>query len=106
MTPLRPPLGAQLFLPPNICCLQPILRRGRERRPVQRTALRRASTGERILAASPLSILLRFRVMLPFAELRQMFLVEAIDLGLHLGMPALDQDGEFTHQPSRAKPVE
>jgi len=35
-----------------------------------------------------------------------MFLVDAIDLGLHLGMPALDEDGEFTNQPSRAKPVE
>ena len=32
--------------------------------------------------------------------------VNAIDLGLHLGMPALDQDGELTDQPSRAKPVE
>ena len=30
--------------------------------------------------------------------LRQMLLVDAIDLGLYLGMPALDQDGEFTHQ--------
>jgi hypothetical protein len=27
-----------------------------------------------------------------------MLLVDAIDLGLYLGMPALDQDGEFTHQ--------
>ena len=42
----------------------------------------------------------------PFAELRQMLLVDAIDLGLHLGMPALDHDGKFTHQPARAKPVE
>jgi hypothetical protein len=30
-----------------------------------------------------------------------MLLVDAMDLGLHLGMPALDQDGEFTDQPSR-----
>src|SRR4051794_2768726 len=30
----------------------------------------------------------------------------AIALGLHLGMPTLDEDGEFTNQPSRAKPVE
>ena len=58
------------------------------------------------VSAFPQSIVLHCRVTLPFAELRQMFLVEAIDLGLHLGMPALDQDGEFTHQPSRAKPVE
>ena len=29
-----------------------------------------------------------------------MLLVDAIDLGLHLGMPALDQDREFTDQPS------
>ena len=29
----------------------------------------------------------------------------AIDLGLHLGMPALDQDRELTDQPSRAKQV-
>ena len=41
-----------------------------------------------------------------FYELRQMFLVDAINLGLYLGMPALDQDGEFADQPSRAKPVE
>jgi hypothetical protein len=32
-----------------------------------------------------------------------MLLVDAINLGLHLGMPALEQDGEFTHQPSRAR---
>ena len=32
--------------------------------------------------------------------------VNAIDLGVHLGMPALDQDRELTDQPSRAKPVE
>ena len=36
---------------------------------------------------------------------REMFLVDEIDPGLHLGMPALDQHGEFTHQPARAKPV-
>jgi hypothetical protein len=54
----------------------------------------------------PTSIVLRCRVTPPFAELRQMLLVNAVDLGLHLGMPALDQDGEFTHQPARAKPVE
>ena len=35
-----------------------------------------------------------------------MLLVDAIDLGLQLGMPALDQDRELTDQPSRAKPVE
>ena len=35
-----------------------------------------------------------------------MLLVDAIDLGLHLGMPALDYDREFADQPSRAKPVE
>ena len=28
-------------------------------------------------------------------------MVDAMDLGLHLGMPALDQDGEFTDQPER-----
>jgi hypothetical protein len=27
-----------------------------------------------------------------------MLLVDEIDPGLHLGMPALDHDGEFTHQ--------
>ena len=37
-------------------------------------------------------------------ELRQMLLVDAIDLNLHLGMPALHQDGEFADQSSRAKP--
>jgi len=52
------------------------------------------------------SIVLLCRVTLPFAEFRQMLLVDAIDLGLHLGMPALDQDGECTHQSSRAKPIE
>jgi hypothetical protein len=51
------------------------------------------------------SIVLRCRVT-AFYELCQMFLVDAIDLGLHLGMPALDQDGECTHQSSRAKPIE
>ena len=35
-----------------------------------------------------------------------MLLVDAIDLGLHLGMPALDYDREFADQPSRATPVE
>jgi hypothetical protein len=40
------------------------------------------------------SIVLRCRVTLPFAELRQMLLVDAINLGLHLGMFALDQDRE------------
>ena len=35
-----------------------------------------------------------------------MLLVDAINLGLHLGMPALDQDRDFADQPSRAKPVE
>jgi hypothetical protein len=54
----------------------------------------------------PTSIVLRCRVTPPFAELRQMLLVNAVNLGLHLGMPALDQDGEFTHLPARAKPVE
>jgi hypothetical protein len=49
---------------------------------------------------------LRCRVTLPFAELRQTLLVDAINLGLHLGMPALDQDREFADQPSRAKPIE
>jgi hypothetical protein len=49
---------------------------------------------------------LRCRVTAPLAERRQMLLVDAIDLGLNFGMPTLDQDGEFTHQPSRAKPVE
>jgi hypothetical protein len=53
------------------------------------------------VSAFPQSIVLRCRVTPPFAELRQMLLVDAIDLGLHLGMPALDRDGEFTHQPSR-----
>ena len=34
-----------------------------------------------------------------------MLLVDAIDfLGLHLGKPALDQDGEFADQSSRTKP--
>ena len=56
-------------------------------------------------ALSPKSIVLRCRVTV-FAELRQMLLVDAINLGLHLGMPALDQDRELTDQPSRAKPVE
>ena len=35
-----------------------------------------------------------------------MFLLDAINLGLHVRVPALDQDGEFTRQPTRAKPVE
>ena len=35
------------------------------------------------------SIVLRCRVTPPFAELRQMLLVDAIDLGLHLGMNSL-----------------
>jgi hypothetical protein len=30
--------------------------------------------------------------------------VDAIDLGLHVGMSALHQDGELAHQSSRAKP--
>jgi hypothetical protein len=38
---------------------------------------------------------LRGWVTPPFAERRQMLLVNAINLGLHLGMPALDEDGEF-----------
>jgi hypothetical protein len=54
----------------------------------------------------PRSIVLRSRVTPPLADRRQMFLVDAINLGLHLGMPALAQDGEFAGQPSRAKPVE
>ena len=54
----------------------------------------------------PTSIVLRCRITPPFAELRQMLLVDAINLGLHLGMPALDQDRELADQPSRAKPVE
>ena len=58
------------------------------------------------VSASLQSIVLRCRVTPPFTELRQMLLVDAIDLGLHLGMPTLDQDGEFADQPSRAKPVE
>jgi hypothetical protein len=37
----------------------------------------------------PTSIVLRCRVTPPFAELRQMLLVDAVDLGLHLGMPAV-----------------
>jgi hypothetical protein len=47
------------------------------------------STRWRVLhgVAFPQSIVLRCRVTLPFAELRQMLLVDAIDLGLHLGMP-------------------
>ena len=52
------------------------------------------------VSAFPQSIVLRCRVTLPFAELRQMLLVDEIDPGLHLGMPALDQDGEFADQPS------
>ena len=48
------------------------------------------------VSASLQSIVLRCRDMPPFAELRQTLLVDAIDLGLHLRMPALDQDGEFT----------
>jgi hypothetical protein len=58
------------------------------------------------VSAFPQSIVLRCRVTLPFSELRQMLLVDAINLGLHLGMPVLDQDREFADQPSRAKPVE
>ena len=58
------------------------------------------------VSASLQSIVLRGRVTPPFAELGQMLLVNAINLGLHLGMPALDQDRELTDQPSRAKPVE
>ena len=56
------------------------------------------------VSAFPQSIVLRCRVALPFAELRQMLLVDAINLGLHLGMPALDEDGEFADQSARAKP--
>jgi hypothetical protein len=58
------------------------------------------------VSAFPQSIVLHCRVTLPFAELRQTLLLDAIDLDLHLGMPALDQDGEFTDQPARVKPVE
>ena len=53
------------------------------------------------VSASLQSIVLRCRVMPPFAELRQTLLVDAIDLGLHLRMPALDQDGEFPPGPER-----
>ena len=52
------------------------------------------------VSASLQSIVLRCRVTPPFAELGQMLPVNAIDLGLHLGIPALDQDGEFADQPS------
>ena len=58
------------------------------------------------MSAFPQSIVLRCRVTLPFAELRQMLLEDAIDLSLHFGMPAFDQHGEFADQPSRAKPAE
>jgi hypothetical protein len=36
-----------------------------------------------------------------FYELRQMFLVDEINPGLYVRVPTLDQDGEFTHQPTR-----
>jgi hypothetical protein len=55
---------------------------------------------------APQSIVLGRPVTPLFAELRQMLLVDEIDPGLHVGMPALDQDREFTHQPARAKPLE
>ena len=35
-----------------------------------------------------------------------MLFVDAIDLGLHLWRPALDQDGEFADQPARATTCE
>jgi hypothetical protein len=54
----------------------------------------------------PQSIALRCRVTPPFAELRQMLLVDAIDPGLHVGMTTLEYDREFADQPSRAKPLE
>jgi hypothetical protein len=41
-------------------------------------------------AGCPQSIVLRCRVTPPFAELRQMLLVDAVDLGLHLGISALE----------------
>ena len=47
---------------------------------------------------SPYNPFLRDRITAAFAELRQMPPVNAIHLGLHLGMPALDQDRE--HQPA------
>ena len=50
------------------------------------------------------SIVLRCRVTPPFAELRQMLLVDAIDLGLHIGMPTFEYYREFADQSSRAKP--
>ena len=40
------------------------------------------------------------------ASFARFLLVDAIDLSLHLGMPALHQDGEFPDQSSRAKPLE
>ena len=52
------------------------------------------------VSASLQFIVLGCRVTPPFTELRQMLPVGAIDLGLHLGMPALDQDREFADQPS------
>ena len=58
------------------------------------------------VSASLQSIELRGRVTPPFTELGQMLPVNAMDLGLHLGMPALDKNRELTDQPSRAKPVE
>src|SRR4051794_12060779 len=123
-----PPAQAGKPASTTLCAKRPSCLHGAERRAVQRTALRRASTGERKASAGsqagrsgegtqagggcctasafPQSIVLRCRVTPLFAELCQMLLVDAINLGLHLGMPALDQDREFADQPSRTKPFE
>ena len=40
-----------------------------------------------------------------FAEFRAMLLVDAINLGLHLGMPLLEQGGKLADQPCGAEPL-
>ena len=68
-----------------------------------RTALRIA---RRLLAISASSLPVANRLTPPLGlPARKVFFVNAIDLGLHCGMPALHQVGEFADQPSRAKPL-
>jgi len=70
--------------------------------------------------AFPQSIVLRGRITPPFAERREIFLVDAIDLGLYLGMPALgvhqrgcgrlrrrlaDKPAASLHSPPQKKPA-
>jgi hypothetical protein len=68
-----------------------------------RTALRIA---RRLLAISASCLPVANRLTPPLGlPARKVFIVNVIDLGLHCGMPALHEVGEFADQPSRAKPL-